>query len=113
MPCVEVFRDPLLLMKDYPKCKFILNTRELEPWLASCEKHYNQAHRWNHPLWKYPLADFASYREHYIQYRMRVCEATNCLWWDITKEPEWGRVCDFLGTAVPHEPFPNVDRFRG
>jgi len=37
------------LSKLYPGSKFILTTRDEEPWLASCEKHYDEPWRGNEP----------------------------------------------------------------
>ena len=110
-PCVEVFRHPDQLRIKHPACKFIFNVRwDADSWLRSCAKVYPVSTKWQNPIWKYPLCDFLDYRKRYIEERLRI---DDCLVWDLTADPTWDKVCEFLGKPVPQRPFPNLDSVCG
>lgn len=109
---VECFAPIPWLLKMYPGCKFVWNMRDFEPWLASCQRVYNQSHKFNHPLWLHPLEQFEAYREDYYIRTVNSIygRADRFLRWDITANPSWEPLCEFLELPVPHTRFPNVDR---
>lgn len=110
---VEVYA-PISWLRKYPGGPhlFIFNRRNLDNWLASCEKVYEQSQRenWNHPIWKYPLSQFPAYYFDWVQ-RMKKCgEVIYNV--DIVANPTWDRLCDILGVEPPGVPFPNKDKTR-
>lgn len=110
---VEVFRQPRSILRNDPDARFIINMRHEAEWIASCEAVYRKSEDWNHPLWKYPLADFADYRREYLQTRVSQTlgqgVSTMVIWLD---EYRWEPLCRFLDVSIPDVPFPTVDRVR-
>ena len=114
----------IYLSRLYPESKFILTTRELDPWLASCEAHYADPWRTDDPAtWdshKQAIAenDFTIYgtwmydKEMFIQAKQRhesmVREWIPCdrlLEVNITEDANvWSHICRFLGFS--EIPFP-------
>lgn len=111
---VECFAPVSWLDDNYPDCKFVWNLRDVDSWLASCERVYHKSAGWNHPLWLYPLSQFRDYYEEYCDNLRRWCKSVyledRILQWNIMENPSWQPLCDFLGVPVPNERFPNVDR---
>ena len=109
--CTEVFRSPDVLRQEQPGCKFIMNVRDIDDWLASCSSVYHRSQNWNHTLWRYPLTDFRQYAEDYMRERRGL---DNCLYIDITDpvDATWTRLCRFLGLPEPNVAWPMVDRFK-
>lgn len=110
------------LDRRYPGSRFILTTRALEPWLQSCQRHWEK----NAAFFKrsqlvmdverqiYGEAGFD--RQRYTEVRARHLldidayfkdRRDTLLTLDIFLSPApWAALCNFLGAAVPDVPFP-------
>lgn len=109
---VEVFAPPRWIRQHYSNVKFIVNYRQKESWLKSCQVVYPKSPHWNHPIWKYPLSQFIDYYDAYYDAIHRQLEGENYLFTDFTVYPVWQILCTFLGKPVPKYEFPNVDSVR-
>ena len=109
------------LDKRYPGSKFILTIRDLDSWLASCERQFAKRPE--------PLSGFvrdvrmAAYSSAFFnEERFRYTHAThrtnvewyflsrssNLLIFDICGAEAWSKLCNFLDREIPQIPFPNV-----
>ena len=104
--------------KQYPKSKFILNTRELNSWLDSREKHVlrNQKKKKENPekdiSWLEIKRD--EWEKHFKEHHRNVYEyfddkKDELLTYDVTQNQGWKPLCDFLGCAVPRTAFPKAN----
>lgn len=110
---VECWFPVPYLEKEFPGSKYIVNVRDVDAWLRSCESVYSRSSSWNNPLWKYPLDSFRYYRDEYLSARLGKCSIPDrVLVWDVTEDPCWGPLCDFLHVSPPAVPFPRVDRVK-
>jgi hypothetical protein len=112
---VEVFAPPAWLSQNYRDAIFIYNGRALDDWLHSCASVYNQSARWNHPLWKYPLSQFESYRRAYERSRFDRYPRDRIYTLDLISTPthwNWYELCKILDRPIPDVPFPRVDRVK-
>jgi hypothetical protein len=111
---VEVFAPIPHLLNEYPDCKIILNVRDVQSWLASCEAVYDQSQGWNNPLWFHPFDQFEAYYHEYVLSRGRFQYALGdrMLVTDFTQESTWTALANFLECDDPAVPFPNLDRVR-
>jgi len=104
----------------YPGSKFILTIRDLEPWLASCERQFSK--RPNPPEGFHRRVRTAAYgatefdRDRFIERRdahhagIRAYFAQrpeDLLELDICGGEGWDALCPFLGRELPETPFPN------
>ncbi len=114
------------LDKIYPGSRFVYTTRDLESWLASCERFWakrqvifdrsdfvSDMHRYLYQTTTYDADKFAAaYRRH--DSRIREYFATrpdDWLEFDICGgAAEWPPLCDFLGRERPSLPFPWSNR---
>ena len=110
---VELYA-PTKWLADYPGGPhlFINNTRDKESWLASCTKVYQQSQEenWNHPIWRYPLDQFADYYDDWNERLRRSSIPVKTV--NIVADPSWERLCKILEVPVPNQPFPNQDKTR-
>jgi len=98
-----------VLDDQYPGSRFILTTRDLNAWLESrtrhMERHHTGAER---------EVDPDAWRETFERHHRRVEEhfagRSDLLVLDITRDPRWEDLCEFLGRPVPDAPFPWVNR---
>jgi len=124
------------LDKTHPDSKFILTTRELEPWLKSCRWHFgnpyrpgrpkwwkekemgkwtamstNMINRLNHDLYGSVVFDESIFKKAYARHVNDVREhfrgrEKDLLVLDISARNKWDRLCAFLDKPVPSIPFP-------
>lgn len=106
----EVFLPIPFLEVRWPGSTYIMNERDSPSWMESCESVYGESHDWNHPLWKYPLDAFRSYREWY-QWERAKTPFASVHRIDIRRDG-WKSLCDILDKPVPEIPFPRMDRFK-
>ena len=95
--------------KQYPNSKFILNTRDIEGWLDSREKHVKR---------KDPSADInwltidrEGWAKHFNNHYNEVTKhfkgrENDLLVFDVTQGDDWEKLCPFLALPVPPTPFP-------
>lgn len=107
MRCVERYFPAF--DEAYPGAKFILHTRDLEPWLNSRQKHVERAVARGSKTWT--IVDRAAWRDEYVQHHARVHEyfkdrPEDLLVIDIVKDPGWQPLCSFLGLPQPTREFP-------
>lgn len=101
--------------RQYPGSKFILNTRDMNGWLNSREKHVrrNQELQARRPRLNIPWTtlDRESWEKHYIRYHEEVHNyfrgrEKDLLVFNVTEGDGWEKLCPFLGLPVPEKPFP-------
>ncbi|RMH12849.1 MAG: hypothetical protein D6695_05630 [Planctomycetota bacterium] len=112
----------------YPGSKFILTTRELEPWLRSVEDHRRRRqHELDNPdcpkavvrevvygMRGFDRATFANaYGRHVKHVRDHFADRPDdLLEIDLCAGEGWERLCPFLGVSIPDEPIPWLNRTR-
>lgn len=113
---VEMFHPMPALDKAFPDSLFIMNVRyNEEAWLASCKKLLHVSHQFTNPLWFHPPDMFMAYRRQYMAnfgawlYAPHSGNGNRALFWDITQDPRWEPLCDFLEVAIPKCDFPRTD----
>lgn len=124
-PVIPFYQD---LDKNYPNSKFILTTREIQSWLASCERHlaadhskYNKKHQIGENkvllLRKsvYGATRFSrvNWEEAYHQHLESVQEyfskrQGDLLTMNIIKGDGWEDLCKFLDKPLHKLSFPNI-----
>lgn len=119
---VECWWPIATIEKRFPGSKYILNTRDANDWLKSCESVYAGSKTWNNPIWKYPIEAFCDYRAEYLRARFRPCLPLSggrplaegrMLIVDLIDDPCWQPLAEFLQVPVPTAvPFPRVDRVK-
>lgn len=101
--------------KQYPNSKFILNIRDLEPWLKSRVKHVerNQQVMRENPsrnlTWL--TIDIEGWTKEYNLHYNAAFEyfkdrPNDILTFDVTKGDGWDKLCPFLDLEKPNIPFP-------
>lgn len=124
-PIPSFYRE---LDREYPNSKFILTIRELDAWLNSCKKQFNQkladkqtdAHNELFmDLYGSTVFDEDKFRVGYTRFVDGVLEyfkerPNDLLVMDISNGDGWEKLCPFLGKSVPDIPFPksNVTQIR-
>jgi Sulfotransferase domain len=112
----------------YPGSKFILTTRDVESWLQAIEKHFAFLESWDDMNDQFRrFTEFINacvfgslrfnadrFRYVYETHLTNVSEyfrgrPDSLLTMDICGGEGWDRLCDFLDTPVPGEPFPHRD----
>lgn len=113
---VEVWQPISWLEEQFPGSLYILNTRDVESWLKSCERVYPMSEYWNNPIWSSPLSAFEHYRNDH-EYSIR--EAFDCsldfVRWiehDFVNKPSWEPLCEFLEMDIKSlaNDYPNTDK---
>jgi hypothetical protein len=130
--CIETARDydaaqdmpwPLFFREldaAYPGSKFILTVRDPESWFASIEGHFG-AHEGEMQAFVYgrdaaaPAGKKARYLEtlaaHEAAVRAHFIDRPrDLLVMDLGAGDGWEELCEFLGAAVPAEPFPSRNK---
>ncbi len=111
----------------YPGSRFILTTRDIEPWLDSVEDHrLRRAHEDVNTCPKAPVREILyrtrgfdrdTFRAAYLEHERCVREyfadrPGDLLVWDLCEDPRWEPLCEFLGLPVPIERFPRLNARR-
>lgn len=96
--------------EQYPDAKFILNTRDIDTWIHSREKHVlnnianNQGKTdWlevDKPLWK------KEYIEHHAEMREYFQGNKNFIEFNVAAGDGWEKLCNFLNLDIPTVSFP-------
>ena len=102
--------------KQYPGSKFILNTRDLEGWLMSREKHVlrmpnlnkkreedpdNPWYSINRDAWKIEYDEHHKAVNDYFKNREK-----DIISFEVTKGDGWEKLCSFLDVDIPSKPYP-------
>jgi|GEM_PF-581732 len=118
----------------FPGSKFILTTRPLESWQASCARHFRRRlvnrrlyrlrssdwEHWDHAVTRFVFRqeeyDAEVFRRIFLESNARVLDwfkdrPQDLLVMDQNGGFEWPRLCAFLGCPVPDVPFPRVNQF--
>lgn len=104
----------------FPKSKFILTTREMNKWLASCEKFF-WAGRWPEDkitaklhldLYGGTKFNLLTFKNKYNEHQKNVLfyfkdRREDLLVLDICGGEGWEKLCPFLGLPVLKQPFPH------
>ena len=109
----------------YPDARYILTTRDEEPWIASCVSFYRDRRIRPMRAWMFgrhadPSRDeesrqawLAAYREHNRSVRDFFTNLPGqFLEFDPTREPGWDRLCAFLRAPIPSQPWPHANPGR-
>ena len=96
----------------YPGSKFILTLRDEEAWYASVSRHIGDLrspmHEWLYGRGKKHALNV--YRQHNQAVRDYFKDrSADFLEVDFSKGDGWEPLCEFLGKAVPNEPFPHFN----
>jgi hypothetical protein len=108
------------LDRRYPSALFILTTRGLEGWLASCQGHWERTEPTPINAWNrtnvYSRADFDEltfrrvYREHHARIQNYFADRPwQLLELDLVAGDGWEKLCQALALPVPGVPFPHED----
>jgi hypothetical protein len=112
---VKIFKE---FDKQYPGSKFILNTRSLDSWLLSREKHVIRNQKLKE---KYPNSDITwlkverkEWTRFYQEYHDTVLQyfkdrKNELLVFDVTSGDGWEKLCSFLNLPIPNSPFPKAN----
>jgi hypothetical protein len=102
-PIPDIWPD---LTKHYKRAKWILTTREWEPWIESREWHVSPDKRgWGIDREKIRQR----YDEHHAEVRKFFDGNPDFLEMDITQGDGWDALCPFLGVEKPAYQFPKVN----
>ena len=112
---------PLLykeLDQSYPGSKFILTTRDEEAWYRSVLNHFNSTPSQMQELIyhrPYPEGHKELFLATYIEHNQAVQNyfadrPSDLLVTDLTKNPDWKTLCDFLQVPIPDIPFPHANK---
>lgn len=102
----------------YPRSKFILNTRSIESWLNSREKHVlrNQRRKKDNPSKdiQWLTVDREAWSNHYERHHKSVHDffedkKNELLFYDVTLDEGWKPLCEFLGCEEPSKAFPRAN----
>ena len=106
-----------LLDVQYPGSHFILTVRSVEEWLDSRHRHVERNLRRkangeydgaflvvDEPRWR------SEWERHVTRARSYFAGRTDFLEIDLTRDPTWGTLCDFLSLPEPAVPFPWANR---
>ena len=115
------------LDKKYPGSKFIYTVRDMESWLASCEKYpafhkgsdYSKSNkitaRLRQRLFGTDYFDRQKFKEAYLRHDTEVRDyfkdrPQDLLVLNITEGDAWNPLCTFLEKVKPGVPFPNKNK---
>jgi hypothetical protein len=103
------------LDEQYPNSKFILNTRNLEDWLISREKHVKRNQK--NPFYKgdFLKIDKTSWKVLWENYHNEVIKyfknrPGDFLIIDVPGGEGWKKLCPFLRVSIPKKPFPKKNQ---
>ena len=106
--------------KQYPNSKFILNTRDVEGWIKSREKHLQRTPNLKklqkqNPNNKWLKMDKDIWREEFQEHHNGVREyfaqrPQDLLEFDVTQGDGWDKLCPFLEKDIPNVEFPTTNR---
>lgn len=105
--------------KQYPNSKFILNTRDVDAWMNSREKHLKRTPNLKklqkeNPNNKWLKMDRTVWQDEFENHHKAVREyfadrPTDLLEFDVTKGDAWEKLCRFLYKDIPEEEFPSAN----
>jgi hypothetical protein len=106
----------------YPDARYVLTTRDEDAWIASCVNFYRDRRIRPMRVWMFgshadPSRDEASrlawldaYRAHNAAVRgFFAGRSEQYMEFDPTREPDWDRLCAFLGAPIPAQPWPHAN----
>jgi len=106
--------------KQFPNSKFILNTRDVDAWIKSREKHLNRTpnlkkKQKQNPNNKWLKMDKALWREEFNLHHKNVRKyfedrPKDLLEFDVTIGDGWEKICHFLNKETPNIEFPIANR---
>jgi hypothetical protein len=106
------------LAQTCPDAKFILTVRDTEKWLSSARKHF--VGRFERPFDRFAYGGMffgneTMYRQRYEEHNAGVqayfaTQPDRLLTIDITQNPGWGKICQFLGRTAPDIEFPHTNK---
>jgi len=106
--------------RQYANSKFILNTRDIDAWIKSREKHLKRTpnlkkRQKQNPNSKWLKMDKALWREEFEEHHNNVRKyfadrPHDLLEFDVTKGDGWKKLCLFLNKEMPSIQFPAVNR---
>lgn len=100
----EVRFDIKCLQDRYHDARYILTIRDLDSWLASCNKHKEKyIDRWN-PFWLEPSNWESIYYERLES--IKSLDSSKVLTINICSGEGWDKLCPFLGCPIPNLEFP-------
>lgn len=110
----------------YPDSRFILTTREIEPWLRSMETHWVWVQEWSRHntqyarftrfIWERLYGTFGfdegklrqAFAKHHDEvYDYFSARARTLLTLDVRRPDAWNALCSFLNLPTPDLPFPH------
>ncbi|WP_025007224.1 sulfotransferase family protein [Marinilabilia salmonicolor] len=104
------------LDKQYPNSKFILNTRDMNSWIKSREKHVKRIKNLDKLQEKYPdnpwyNIDKNAWEEEFRNHHKKVLDyfanrKDDLIVFDVTNGDSWEKLCNFLNKDIPNKPFP-------
>lgn len=116
------------LDKEYPASKFILTIRDMDGWLKSCKKQFNQksadkqsaAHKELFlDIYGTAIFDEDKFKQGYLDFINKVKiyfknRPDDLLIINVTNGEGWEKLCPFLDRPIPEHPFPksNVTQIR-
>ncbi|WP_127845051.1 sulfotransferase family protein [Psychroflexus aestuariivivens] len=107
-----------LFDQQYPNSKFILNTRDLDSWLNSREKHVRRNQKSfsaNFGMKKSWLKiDREAWSVHFKRHHQSIYEyfegrESDILVFDVTQGDSWDKLCSFLDVETPKVAFPKAN----
>ncbi|PPK85601.1 hypothetical protein CLV84_2504 [Neolewinella xylanilytica] len=115
------------LDKKYPGSKFIYTVRDMDGWLASCEKYpafhpasdFSESNkitaRLRRRLFGSEYFDREKFKAAYLRHESEVMEyfkdrPEDLLVLNVTTGDGWEPLCQFLGKDIPEVPFPNKNK---
>jgi hypothetical protein len=106
--------------KQYPNSKFILNTRDMDGWIKSREKHVKRIKKLDKLQKKYPDNPWyninkEAWEKEFIDHHKKVFDyfadrKNNLLIFDVTKGDGWEKLCLFLNKNIPNSTFPTSNK---
>jgi hypothetical protein len=118
-PYFSIWREIYAL---YPDARYVLTTRDEDAWIASCVSFYRDRRIRPMRVWMFgshanPSRDEASrqawldaYRAHNAAvHEFFAGRSGQFMEFDPTREPDWGRLCAFLGAPIPVQPWPHAN----
>jgi hypothetical protein len=118
-PYFRIWREIYAL---YPDARYVLTYRDEDAWIASCVSFYRDRRVRPMRVWMFgshadPSRDEASrqawldaYRAHNAAVReFFASRPGQYMEFDPTSEPDWRRLCSFLGAPIPAQPWPHAN----
>lgn len=115
---IKIFKE---FDRQYPNSKFILNTRDIEDWIKSRERHVlrNRKNKLLNPKKEIRWLDInkKKWRNQFIEHHEAVKEyfkdrPDDIIEFDVTNADKWEKLCRFLSVKVPNQPFPVDNKKR-